>query len=114
MNCYYCKEPCQLINTRTDVSWEEWVCRQHSHSVVFHTIEGCTTYCRYHTQYKNRGYVVAWYKGERGESWSLYVATDTTNGIPQSDGRLIQTQFIPERFTPDTIDKKLPLLLPFL
>ena len=113
MNCHYCKEPCQLIQTETSASWEQWVCRRHAHLVTFSVVPTATA-CHYSAQYKGRGYVVVWYKSDQGEQWSLSAATDTKNGIPQSNGELIETQFIPPNITPDTIDKKLPLLLPFL
>lgn len=116
MNCYYCQEPCQLIRAETGIAWAQWICRRHAHAVVFDTTNNTPTslLCNYGTEHKGRGYVVQWYKDSTKEDWALSLATDTVNNVAQSDGVLIRTQFIPQRITPDTIDKKLPLLLPFL
>jgi len=110
MNCYYCKEPCQLLDSDyIRVQLERWVCNRHNNAVDFYLdVKDNSVQCIYNARYREQEYCVEWYKSITEEYWVLWHITKTIKT------KLIKTQFIPERFTPDTIDKKLPLLLPFL
>jgi hypothetical protein len=103
MNCYYCKQPCQLTHGSV-LEAERWSCNQHSHPVIFWLAADGKLDCTFKTVCKEKVYIIDWNKSSQGEFWSL------------SDGGkiLVRAQYIPQRFTPDNIDKKLPLLLPFL
>jgi len=110
MNCYYCNEPCQLLDTNTDSSptrreADRWSCKRHAHEVIFISLSD-TLRCTYRLKCKENNYLMEWYKDETQEAWWII--------CEESAEVLVQTQYIPQRFTPETIDKKLPLLLPFL